>query len=158
MIPTDREPAHPGEILLEEFLKPLDVTQSYAADRMGIPLNRLNEIVNGKRGVSADTAMRLSRVLGTSPEFWVNLQSNWDLYQAQQNLGTELASLTELTAPSALHSHGAERVRVRIKWQRITYPTGIRVSVAASAQRTGPERRSTDRGAAQRKQDNPVAA
>ncbi|HLH21962.1 MAG TPA: HigA family addiction module antitoxin [Chloroflexota bacterium] len=86
MIPTHRPPTPPGEILLEEFLKPLGMSQVETARRMGIPLNRLNEIVRGKRGVTADTALRLARLLGTSPEFWLNLQMACDLYQASRAL------------------------------------------------------------------------
>jgi addiction module HigA family antidote len=72
----------PGEILLEEFLKPLDIGQADAARRLGVSLNRLNEIILGKRGISADTALRLSRLLKTSPQFWMRLQADWDLHQA----------------------------------------------------------------------------
>jgi antitoxin HigA-1 len=86
MIPTHRPPTPPGEILLEEFFKPLGISQVEAARRMGIPLNRLNEIVRGRRGVSADTALRLARLLGTSPEFWLNLQMARDLYRASRAL------------------------------------------------------------------------
>lgn len=86
MIPTDRPPTLPGEILLEEFLQPLRMTQVEAAQRMGIPLNRLNEVIRGRRGVSADTALRLARLLDTSPEFWMNLQAASDLYQASRAL------------------------------------------------------------------------
>ena len=88
MVPTHRPPTHPGEILLEEFLKPLGLTQVTAAARMGIPLNRLNEIVRRRRGMTADTARRLARLLGTSPEFWMNLQTAWDLYHAARALRT----------------------------------------------------------------------
>jgi len=88
MVPTHRPPTHPGEILLEEFLKPLGLTQVTAAARMGIPLNRLNEIVRRRRGMTADTALRLARLLGTSPEFWMNLQTAWDLYHAARALRT----------------------------------------------------------------------
>jgi addiction module HigA family antidote len=88
MVPTHRPPTHPGEILLEEFLKPLGLTQVTAAARMGIPLNRLNEIVRRRRGMTADTALRLARLLGTSPEFWMNLQTAWDLYRAARALRT----------------------------------------------------------------------
>jgi addiction module HigA family antidote len=84
MIPTHRPPTLPGEILLEEFLKPLGLSQVEAARRMKIPLNRLNEVIRGKRGVTADTALRLSRLLGTSPQFWMNLQMACDLYQASR--------------------------------------------------------------------------
>jgi len=72
----------PGEILLEEFLKPLDLGQVEAARRLGISLNRLNEIVLGKRAVTADTALRLARLLKTSPQFWMRLQADWDLHRA----------------------------------------------------------------------------
>lgn len=74
----------PGEMLLEEFLKPLGVGQVVAARRLGISLNRLNEIVLGKRGISADTALRLGRLLKTSPQFWMRLQADWDLQQAMK--------------------------------------------------------------------------
>jgi antitoxin HigA-1 len=72
----------PGEILLEEFLEPLGLGQVEAARRLGISLNRLNEIVLGKRGISADTALRLGRLLKTSPQFWMRLQADWDLHEA----------------------------------------------------------------------------
>jgi antitoxin HigA-1 len=71
----------PGEILIEEFLKPLDLSQVDAARRLGISLNRLNEIVLGKRAISADTALRLARLFKTSPQFWMRLQADWDLHQ-----------------------------------------------------------------------------
>jgi addiction module HigA family antidote len=69
-------------MLLEEFLKPLDLGQVDAARRLGVSLNRLNEIVLGKRRITADTALRLSRLLDTSPQFWMRLQAEWDLHQA----------------------------------------------------------------------------
>jgi len=78
---------HPGEILLEEYLKPLEIAQVDAAGRLGISLNRLNEIVLGKRGITADTALRLSRLLETSPQLWMRLQADWDLHQAMQRQG-----------------------------------------------------------------------
>jgi len=74
----------PGEILLEEFLKPIEIGQVEAARRLGISLNRLNEIVIGKRGITADTALRLAKLLKTSPQFWMRLQADWDLHQAIQ--------------------------------------------------------------------------
>jgi addiction module HigA family antidote len=74
----------PGEVLLEEFLKPLGLGQVEAARRLGISLNRLNEIVLGKRAVTADTALRLGRLLKTSPQFWMRLQADWDLHEAMQ--------------------------------------------------------------------------
>jgi addiction module HigA family antidote len=72
----------PGEILLEEFLKPRELGQVEAARRLEISLNRMNEIVLGKRGITADTALRLARLLKTSPQFWMRLQADWDLHQA----------------------------------------------------------------------------
>jgi addiction module HigA family antidote len=86
MIPKHRAPTPPGEILLEEFLKPLGMSQVDTARRMGMPLNRLNEVIRGKRGITADTALRLARLLHTSPEFWMNLQAACDLYQASRAL------------------------------------------------------------------------
>ena len=77
-----RPPTHPGEVLLEEFLVPLGLTQAEAARRMGVSTNRLNELVRAKRGVTAETALRLARLLGTSPEFWLNLQMTFDLWHA----------------------------------------------------------------------------
>jgi len=73
-------------MLLEEFLTPLGLTQVAAADKMGISVNRLNELIRGKRGVTADTALRLAKLLKTSPEFWMNLQAAWDLYYAKRAL------------------------------------------------------------------------
>ena len=78
---------HPGEMLLEEYLKPLGVGQVEAAQQLGVSLNRLNELVLGKRGITADTALRLARFLKTSPHLWVRLQADWDLHQAMQREG-----------------------------------------------------------------------
>lgn len=79
MHPKNRTPTHPGEILLEEFLNPLGVTQVEFAAHIGVPLQRVNEIVRKKRGVSPETAWLLAGALGTSPEFWINLQTAYDL-------------------------------------------------------------------------------
>ena len=84
-IPTHRPPTHPGEMLLEEFLKPLGLPQVKAAELLGISFPRLNELVNGKRGVTPDTALRLERLLGMEAQFWLNLQNAWDLYHAQRS-------------------------------------------------------------------------
>ena len=75
-------PTHPGEMLLEEFLRPKGVTQVDAARHLQISTTRLNEIIRGKRGITADTALRLARLLKTSPQFWMRLQADWDLHQA----------------------------------------------------------------------------
>ncbi len=84
MIPKNRKPTHPGEILLEEFLKPMDMSQVELAKRMGVPIQRVNTLINGKRDVTAETAILLSRVLKTSSEFWMNLQVAYDLFEAQR--------------------------------------------------------------------------
>ena len=73
-IPTHREPTHPGEMLLEEFLKPYHLTQQELADQIGVPYQRVNEVVNGKRGISASTALRLAKLFNMTPDFWMNLQ------------------------------------------------------------------------------------
>jgi len=73
---------HPGEMLLEEYLKPLGLSQVEAARELGISVNRLNELVLGKRGVTADTALRLARFFKTTPQVWMHLQADWDLHQA----------------------------------------------------------------------------
>ena len=83
-IPTNREPSHPGEILLLDFLQPMQLTQRELADSILVPYQRVNEIVNKKRGVTAETALRLAKFFNTSVEFWMNLQLRWDLYFAQQ--------------------------------------------------------------------------
>ena len=77
----------PGEMLLEEFLKPMAIGQVEAARQLGISLNRLNEIVLGKRGITADTALRLGSLLKTSPQFWMRLQADWDLQEAIRRTG-----------------------------------------------------------------------
>jgi addiction module HigA family antidote len=79
-------PSHPGEILLEEFLKPLEMSQVELAQRMGVPVQRVNTLINGKRDMTAMTAILLARVLKTSSEFWMNLQVACDLYEAQKSL------------------------------------------------------------------------
>lgn len=86
MIPTHRAPTHPGEILSEEFLHPLQLTQAAAAAKMAMSTNRLNELVRGKRGITADTALRVAKLTNTSPEFWMNLQAAYDLFFAQREL------------------------------------------------------------------------
>ena len=84
-LPKNRPPTHPGEMLHEEFLAPLDMTQTELARRIGVSFPRINEIINGKRGVTPDTALRLARLFRTTPEFWLNSQRNWDLWQAMHS-------------------------------------------------------------------------
>lgn len=86
MIPKNRMPTHPGEILLREFLEPMNLTQAKLALDLGIPIQRINTIIRGKRSISAETAILLSRYFKTTPEFWMNLQTAYDLYLAQKEL------------------------------------------------------------------------
>ncbi len=81
-LPTHRPPTHPGEMLRKEFLTPLGITQSAFATRLGVSFPRLNEVINGKRSVTPDTALRLARVTGMSADFWLGLQQDWDLWHA----------------------------------------------------------------------------
>jgi addiction module HigA family antidote len=83
MIPAYRIPTHPGEILLEEFLRPMGISQVALAKHIGVPVQRVNEVVSGKRGVTTETAWLLSSALGTTPEFWVNAQSAFDLARSK---------------------------------------------------------------------------
>ena len=86
------DPIHPGEILLEDFMKPLAITQYALAKAISVPPRRINEIVHGKRAISADTALRLGRYFGVDPQSWMNLQSHYELEIASQNLGEKLES------------------------------------------------------------------
>ena len=88
-LPTHRPPTHPGAMLLEEFFKPLAVSQAAFAIRLGVSYPRLNEIVRGKRSVTSDTALRLAQVLGTSPDFWLGLQQDWDLWHTMHSAAAE---------------------------------------------------------------------
>jgi addiction module HigA family antidote len=83
MMPEHRIPTHPGEVLLEEFLKPLGVTQVDFAHHLGVPVQRINEVVRGKRGITPESAWLFSQALGTTPEFWLNLQSAHDLAKSR---------------------------------------------------------------------------
>ena len=93
-LPAKRPPTHPGEMLLEEFLKPLGISQSAFADRLGISFPRFNEIIRRKRGVTTDTALRLAQVLGMSADFWLGLQQDWDLWHAVRS--EKAAGITRL--------------------------------------------------------------
>ena len=96
-LPTHRPPTHPGEMLLEEFLKPLGITQSAFAIQLGVSFPRLNEVINAKRSVTPDTALRLARVTGMSADFWLGLQQDWDLWHAlRSESAKEIAALKPL--------------------------------------------------------------
>lgn len=100
-IPTHRPPTHPGEMLLEEFLKPMGLTQRELADAIHVPYQRINEIINGKRSITPSTALRLAKFFGMSPDFWMNLQIRWDLYHAQQSEQDTLQSIRRYAQASA---------------------------------------------------------
>src|SRR5262249_29642249 len=89
-IPTHRVPTHPGEMLVEEFLRPMGLTQRDLAQAIHVPYQRINALVKGRRGVTPSTALRLAKYFGMSADFWMNLQLRWDLYHAQQSEAKEL--------------------------------------------------------------------
>jgi addiction module HigA family antidote len=89
-------PIHPGEVLMEDFLEPLGVTQHRLATSIGVPPRRINEIVHGKRRITADTALRLARFFGTTDRFWLNLQTRFDLQVEKDNLGSSLDDIRPL--------------------------------------------------------------
>lgn len=84
-VPTDRVPTHPGEMLLEEFLRPMGLSQQQLARSIDVPYQRVNEIVNRRRGITPATALRLGKFFGNSAAFWMNLQLRWELYHAQKS-------------------------------------------------------------------------
>jgi len=88
MLPKNRRPTHPGEILLEEFLAPRAMSQSELSEKLDIPLQRVNTIVNGKRSVTPETAILLARFFETTAEFWMNLQTQYDLWLAERKMAT----------------------------------------------------------------------
>lgn len=92
-IPTDRPPTHPGEILLEDFLTPMDISQRELADSIQVPFQRVNEIINGRRGITPATALRLAKFFGIGADFWLNLQVRWDLYHAQRKEAETLENI-----------------------------------------------------------------
>ena len=92
-VPTDRPPTHPGEMLLTEFLEPMGLTQKQLADGIHVPYQRINEIVNGKRGITPSTALRLGKFFGMSSDFWLNLQLRWDLYHVEQEEGKSIQKI-----------------------------------------------------------------
>lgn len=94
-IPTNRPPTHPGEMLREEFLMPMLISQKDLAAAIHVPFQRVNELINQKRGVTPSTALRLAKFFGMSADFWLNLQMRWDLYKASQVEEKELESIQE---------------------------------------------------------------
>lgn len=92
-IPTHRPPTHPGEMLIEEFLRPMQITQRELADSIHVPYQRVNELTNRRRGMTPSTAPRLAKFFGTSADFWMNLQLRWDLYHVQRTEGKTLKTI-----------------------------------------------------------------
>lgn len=97
-VPTDREPTHPGEMLLEEFLEPMRLSQRDLADGIRVPYQRVNELINKRRGLTPATALRLAKFFGNSPGFWMALQLRWDLYHARHKEARVLATIRRTTA------------------------------------------------------------
>ncbi len=98
-VPKFREPTHPGEMLLEEFLLPMSISQRELAMAIHVPYQRVNEIVNKRRGITPSTALRLAKYFGVSEGFWMNLQLRWDLYRAKRSEVKELKSIKPYEPP-----------------------------------------------------------
>ena len=127
-VPTNRIPTHPGEMLLEEFLTPMGITQKDLADNIEVPYQRINEIVNGRRGITPSTALRLAKFFDMSADFWMNLQLRWDLYFAQQD---ENKVLERIQPYSALNWQASLKVK-SVPTQRAPDPcTSSRAIVVA---------------------------
>ena len=92
-IPTNREPTHPGDMLLEEFLEPMGITQRELADAIHVPYQRINEIINQKRGITPSTALRLAKYFGVSEDFWLSLQLRCDLYKARKTEAKDIKAI-----------------------------------------------------------------
>ena len=97
-IPKYRSPTHPGEILLKDFLEPMGITQRQLADALHVPYQRINELVNQKRGITPSTAIRLSKFFGNSSNFWLNLQQNWELYYVLKEEEEELKTISQFNS------------------------------------------------------------
>jgi antitoxin HigA-1 len=102
-VPTHGSPTHPGEMLLEECLRPLGMAQAALAERLGVSYPRVNELIHGKRGMTPDTALRLERLFGMEAQFWLNLQLAWDLYQVKHSSAAkEIAKIRRLRGLAAV--------------------------------------------------------
>ena len=119
-------PIHPGEVLIEDFIEPLGVTQHSVAIALGVPPRRINEIVHGKRRITADTALRLARYFGTTDRFWLNLQARYDLEVERDRLGPALEAITPLR--SARRCAAAKHGRVPVQRVGHAVPAGHRTS------------------------------
>jgi len=107
-IPTHRAPTHPGQMLLEEFLNPMGITQRQLADAIHVPYQRINEIINGRRGVTPATALRLAKYFNLSADYWMNLQQRCDLYHAKNAEDHLLKSITPLSPKVATMPENAQ--------------------------------------------------
>ncbi len=103
-VPTNAPPSHPGELLLAEFLSPLGLTQRQLADGIHVPYQRINELVNGKRGITPNTALRLAKYFGTSADVWLNMQLRWDLYHAQREESAALGRIKSVRVGEAFRT------------------------------------------------------
>ena len=123
-------PVHPGEVLLEEFLKPMSLSQNRLALDIGVPPRRINEIVLGKRGITADTALRLARYFGNSPQFWLGLQRDYDLDIATEALGKRLEREVQVLAlvREGRAPYGASRRRTAGRGRASPARAGIRTA------------------------------
>ncbi|MEH2322605.1 MAG: HigA family addiction module antitoxin [Nostoc sp.] len=100
-VPKHRPPSHPGEILLKDFLESMEISQRELADAIYVPYQRINEIVNKKRGITPSTAVRLAKFFGNSSEFWLNLQQNWELYHVLKEEESELKTIAQFKSSEA---------------------------------------------------------
>ena len=98
MLPTNREPTHPGEMLLKEFLEPLEITQKKFAEHVGWTYAKVNELVHAKRGITPDSAITIGFALATGPELWLNLQQNWDLWHCMKKKRQKLKPLLRVAS------------------------------------------------------------
>ncbi|MGI9302187.1 MAG: HigA family addiction module antitoxin [Gammaproteobacteria bacterium] len=112
-VPKKREPTHPGEMLLEEFLNPSGLSQRDLATAINVPYQRVNELVNGRRGVTPNTALRLAKVFGTTAALWMNLQLRWELYHAQRSEAEALRGIRRIKCSMTPHSQGRPKADLR---------------------------------------------
>jgi addiction module HigA family antidote len=119
LIPKNRPPTSAGEMLIEEFLKPLGISQTEFAKAIGITYHRLNEILNGRRGITIDTALRFSKALGTTPDFWLNLQRVTDLYEAKRSpQAVDIARIKPLKALKSSHRASSDSLPEKLPAKR----------------------------------------
>ncbi len=104
-IPSHRLPTHPGEMLLEEFLKPMGITQKELSESIHVPYQRINEVINQKRGITPSTALRLAKFFGVSEDFWLNIQLRWDLFRARKKEYSELKRINQYQPASQNVAH-----------------------------------------------------